>query len=263
MTTAQNIIIAIAALNAHLVGQAKQLAERLRLPITSIENKDYPLLLAITSDRIEIRQTTSKSNPMFIDFLSPKLNYRKQKGGGRRQLIAKAAGIKSNFRPTVIDATAGFCVDAYVLACLGCKVHMLERSPIMAVLIEDALARAAEQSVEFRKLDLSFTNIDATQYLQKLANAQKPDVIYLDPMFPERSKSALNKKTMRLLHDLVGEDLDSEKLLEIALKTAKKRVVAKRPRLAPHLGNKKPDVLFSGKSCRFDVYITAHAANAV
>ena len=101
---------------------------------------------------------------------------------------------------------------------------------------------------------------DAITYLAKLPKTKYPDVIYLDPMFPSRSKSALNKKSMRILKEIVGKDSDSDQLLKIALKTALKRVVVKRPKLAPHLAGKKPDITYRGKSSRFDVYLIMSGA---
>jgi 16S rRNA (guanine1516-N2)-methyltransferase len=74
-------------------------------------------------------------------------------------------------------------------------------------------------------------------------------------MYPSRTKSALNKNTMRTLRKIVGDDLDSTELLEAALKAAGKRTVVKRPRLAPQIPGPKPDIIYQGKSSRFDVYL--------
>jgi 16S rRNA (guanine1516-N2)-methyltransferase len=82
-----------------------------------------------------------------------------------------------------------------------------------------------------------------------------PDVVYLDPMFPHRKKSAAVKKEMRLFQQLLGSDDDADLLLEPALTLAKKRVVVKRPSGAPFLANKKPHIEMLGKANRFDVYL--------
>ena len=81
-----------------------------------------------------------------------------------------------------------------------------------------------------------------------------PDVIYLDPMFPVRSKSAQVKKEMRIFHQLVGADPDSDSLLDAALSQARYRVVVKRPRIAPALANTPPNYTLEGKSNRYDIY---------
>jgi 16S rRNA (guanine1516-N2)-methyltransferase len=196
-------------------------------------------------------KNTPRTKPLFIDFLSPAAEYRRLHSG-RKQLIAKAVGIKSNKTLTVLDTTAGFGQDAVILAQLGCEVTMLERSPIIYALLQDALIRA-KNNPEFAKLKLSLINCDAISYLKTIVTA--PDVIYLDPMYPHRTKSALNKNTMRILRKIVGDDLDAAELLQAAKKIAGKRVVVKRPRLAPAISNLKPDVVYIGKSSRFDVYL--------
>ena len=190
-----------------------------------------------------------------LDFLSGKSEYRRLHGGGRGELIAKAIGIKLQANPSVLDLTAGLARDAYVLACLGCNVTMIERSEIIYRLVEDAIRRAKVDE-EFKKLHLNLIHAEAKDYLKKLPDENIPDVIYMDPMFPERKKSALVKKEMRILKAIVGGDEDADLLLELALKKAKKRVVVKRPRYAEALKGPKPDVVFPGKSSRFDVYLT-------
>ncbi|MCT1282181.1 class I SAM-dependent methyltransferase, partial [Pseudomonas aeruginosa] len=83
---------------------------------------------------------------------------------------------------------------------------------------------------------------------------EAPQVIYLDPMFPHRDKSALVKKEMRLFRPLVGDDLDAPALLQAALALASHRVVVKRPRKAPIIEGPKPGYSLEGKSSRYDIY---------
>ena len=129
----------------------------------------------------------------------------------------------------------------------------IERSPIIAALLQDGLARYQQQNPN---INFSLTIANAIDYFTVLQPEQFPDVIYLDPMFPERQKSALVKKEMRLLRDLVGDDTDAATLLTTALTRAKKRVVVKRPRLAERIiAAPEPDVAFKGASCRFDCYL--------
>ena len=81
-----------------------------------------------------------------------------------------------------------------------------------------------------------------------------PQVVYLDPMFPASSKSALAKKEMQFFQDLVGQDTDADQLLNQALELASHRVVVKRPKLAPYLAEQKPTFSLTGKANRFDIY---------
>ena len=197
-----------------------------------------------------------------IDFASAANNYRRLHGGGIGQAIAKAVGLKTYGLPlTVIDATAGLGQDAFVLACLGCKITMLERSPVVAELLADGLARGlATESVNNIIANMRLIKTDALDFLNLLAKADYPDVVYLDPMFPPRNKSALVKKELRILKELVGADLDADQLLTVACKVAKRRIVVKRPKNAPFLNHTPPHSSYIGKANRFDIYMPTKAS---
>lgn len=233
---------------------AQELARELRLPIIT-KPDDYHLVLAVTSNRLELRINEPRVHPIYVDFFAPEVLHRLQNLTRNKELIARAVGIKGKYQPTIVDATAGFGMDAIILAALGCPVIMIERCPIIAALLSDALKRAKQTRPDlFEKMILK--KMDAREYLTQHSEQTKNlDVIYLDPMFPTRTKSALVKKEMRILKDIVGDDIDSPELLTLALKVAKKRVVAKRPLHAPTLTELKPDIVFKGRACRFDVYL--------
>ena len=192
--------------------------------------------------------------PIFIDFLAGKNAHRQQFGGGRGQPLAKAIGLSKGQSPTIIDATAGFGRDAFVLASLGCQVQLIERHPWLAALLQDGLHRAQQESASSAH-NMRLIHANAPDYLSQLSDVEQPDVIYLDPMYPNREKSALVKKDMRLLHQLVGEDMDSKVLLVAAQKAASKRVVVKRPAGAPWVDEQKPHTQIESKSTRYDVYM--------
>ena len=106
---------------------------------------------------------------------------------------------------------------------------------------------------------LKIYNIDAKDYLKNLDKIEPknyPDVIYFDPIFPEKSKTALSRKSAILLRETVGDDLDAAEVFELALKVAKKRVAVKRPLHAKTITDLKPSIVFAGKAVRFDVYLT-------
>jgi len=249
--------IAILKPAAALFEKALTLSERLTLPLIEATDQHlYSAIFLVRAEHLAIQIIgTQAPGPVSVDFLAGKAAHRRKYGGGKGQLLAKAIGLGSLKAPHVLDLTAGLGQDAFVMACLGCKVQMLERSPIIAALVQDALDRAAEEP-DFRDLTLQLTVDDSQHYLQHLLPANFPEVIYIDPMFPTRTKSALVKKEMRVLRTVVGEDPDAEILLTLSRKIAKKRIVVKRPRLAPYLDNHKPDILYQGQSSRFDVYIT-------
>lgn len=234
---------------------AKKLSATLKLPLTTLDDKNYSVFLVVTETHLELRLTAEDApGPVYVDFLGGALNHRRRFGGGKGQLISRAVGLKSKPSLTILDVSAGLGKDAFVLATLGCDMTMVERNPIIAALLKDGLQRAQEAKW-FHELKLRLIEADAKDYLTQLKCL--PDVIYLDPMFPLRTKSALVKKEMRVLREVVGSDEDAVDLLALALKKAQSRVVVKRPRHAPIIGF-KPDLVFAGKSSRYDVYLAHH-----
>ena len=194
------------------------------------------------------------AGPVRVDFVEGAVAHRRLFGGGAGQMIAKAVGIQPGVRPFVLDATAGLGRDAFVLAELGCTVTLIERQALIAALLEDGLQRAttdAEVSQIVARMRLISGNAIA---LMAAWDAEPPQVIYLDPMFPHRDKSALVKKEMRLFRPLAGNDDDAPALLAAALALATHRVVVKRPRKAPAIAGAKPGYVLEGKSSRFDIY---------
>jgi 16S rRNA (guanine1516-N2)-methyltransferase len=231
----------------------QQLHQQLGLPLLENSAESFLYLLVVTDTHVELQQTQAKTKPFYVDFLSAAFAYRRAKSSKKNELIARAVGIKGNEKLSVIDATAGLGQDSFILAGLGCHVQAIERSPVIAALLQDGIDRFLKSAVA--NVSLSLLKGDAMTYLEKLTTNNLPDVIYLDPMFPARDKSALVKKEMRILRDIVGDDLDGVALLDMALQRANKRVVVKRPRLAPTIKGPKPDCVFKGQSSRFDVYL--------
>jgi len=215
---------------------------------------DYQLALHFPKEKL---------SPVTVDFQNQRLLYRQKFGGGRQQPIARALGLKKGLTPKVVDATAGLGRDAFVLASLGCPVQMLERHPIIHALLEDGLRRLALSGDSGKPLTerLDLQNADARQWLA--ANPEGVDVVYLDPMYPHRTKSALVKKEMRVLRQLVGDDLDVTAVLDTALQVARQRVVIKRPKTAPPIGAIPPSFSVESKNTRYDVYLTQTAQFAV
>lgn len=234
------------------------LARHLDIPLAGQEPDNYALLLMVTRNRLELRQTGSKApGPVWIDFSSGKANYRRKHGGGRTQTLVRAVGVKGKTRPTILDGTAGLGQDSFVLASQGCRVEMLERNPVIAALLADGLRRAiADPEIGTIVRDNMVLSCgDSLTELTRITPARRPEVVYLDPMFPHRSKSALVKKEMRILRTLVGDDEDSDQLLIGAMNVASKRVVVKRPAYAPHLSELAPDLMLKTKNNRFDIYL--------
>ena len=192
-----------------------------------------------------------------VDFVTGAVAHRRKFGGGKGQAIAKAVGLNKGAVPTVLDATAGLGRDAFVLASMGCKVVLHERNPVVAALLYDGLQRAY-QDAEIGEWVQSTMRLEFGSSHELLEQAGwRPDIVYLDPMFPHREKSAQVKKEMRVFQDLVGNDLDADALLPFALQLATKRVVVKRPDYAGFLNDKTPSMQIKTKKNRFDVYVNS------
>lgn len=178
--------------------------------------------------------------------------------------------------PIAIDATAGLGQDSFLLAAAGFSVYMFEQDPIIAALLEDALDRAksdpvlanivermhlfAEDSIS--ALQRLGTSLSRDEQMPQTSDSQpyltvKPDVIYLDPMFPERTKSAAVKKKFQLLHHLEHPCENEEELLGAAMNIQPRKIVVKRMAKGPFLAGKKPSYSIKGKSIRYDCYVYA------
>lgn len=233
--------------------RADDLAARFALPRLSAPPADG-YWLALGDTRLEL-VTAHGHGAVYADFVEGAARHRREHGGGSGQPVARAIGIKGGNRPSVVDATAGLGRDAFVLATLGCEVTLLERSPVAAALLDDALSRAAaDPATAAIAARMRLVHADAADWLAALDPAVRPDVVYLDPMFPDTGKSAAAKKDMQAFQVVIGDDTDAGKLVTAARGAAKKRVVVKRPRLGVLLGNDKPSTQLVGKSTRFDLY---------
>lgn len=245
--------------------QLDKLALQTTLPLASPKiSADY--LLHITTDKLELRKVDKDAKKpdkislaIAVDFAEGKTQHRRLHGGGKGQDIAKAIGLHKITNPSVLDLTAGMGGDAFVLATLGATVTMVERNPIVHSLLKDGLDRAklkVDSELEEILSHLTLIKQNASEYLEQLNEDNFPDVIYLDPMFPSRSKSAQVKKEMQFFHDIVGSDDDSETLFLLALHKAKRRIVVKRPRLSESITQtEKTAFEVTGKSTRYDVYL--------
>ncbi|MEW6427509.1 MAG: class I SAM-dependent methyltransferase [Thermodesulfobacteriota bacterium] len=231
------------------------LAARLGLPLLEPAAAGAATgILEFTDRGLQLRVPSLAGRPLRVDFASGAATYRRKKGGGGGQAVARAVGVGRGIT-SVIDATAGLGGDGFVLASLGCRVLMLERSPLVAELLADGLRRGqSEPAISAIVARMTLLPGDSLALLRDPA-MEAADCVYLDPMYPESGRQALAKKEMRILRLLAGDDQDADSLLAAALDKATKRVVVKRPRHAPPLAGAAPSHALSGESSRFDVYL--------
>ena len=171
-----------------------------------------------------------------------------------RELLVRAARTRGVATPTAVDATAGLGEDSLLLAAAGFTVTMFEKDPVIAALLRDALDRAANDSrLAEAVARMTLVEGDSVAGLRELGFS--PDVVFLDPMFPERTKSAAVKKKFQLLHHLERPCEDEEGLLAAALAARPRKVVIKRPPKGPWLAGAKPSHSLTGKAVRYDVIV--------
>ena len=186
-----------------------------------------------------------------VDLTAPAL-LRRAREPLKRQGLGRALGLKKTANPSVLDATAGFGNDAFLMASHGCEVIATERHPVVHELLADGLRRAADSGLAAVVAQIELRLADFTDFV---CPEQGVDVVYLDPMFPATGKSARVKKSMAMLQALLGPEAEPAPLLQRALAMARKRVVVKRGRLSPELPGRPPDLALRGRSNRYDVYI--------
>ncbi|GFH51426.1 hypothetical protein CTEN210_07902 [Chaetoceros tenuissimus] len=270
------------------------------LPYQYDELQDYAIGIRPVDDSNTLKSNKKKQKkkpqmqPVYIDFAPPPDSKLGKRVGGKQQgnemlLKAISAGKYTNENGgcSVFDLTAGFGQDSMILA--GDrniqKLLMVERDEIVFLLLSDALRRLSlianidDRYIPlFQKLDLRKSDsIDfCTEVSSDESNLERPDICYLDPMFPPRKKAAAVKKNMQILHGMFqtnesnADDVErwrqERTLLDSALNLAKRRVVVKRPVNADPLGvsssmnNEQnsaslPSLQLKGSINRFDVYV--------
>jgi 16S rRNA (guanine1516-N2)-methyltransferase len=160
-----------------------------------------------------------------------------------KDLLAKAVLAKQGSR--VLDLSGGWGRDAQVMLAAGAKVTCLEQHPYMAAILEELAARLAHPH-------FSAIWTEASTYLNAL-ETEFPEVIYYDPMHPERQKSAKVKKPLQILQALIPPATDVVKIIQLARYKAQKRVVVKWPSKAEK--PLKPHFSLGGKTIDYDVFL--------
>ena len=242
--------------------QARELAQRWSLPLAGPGQPDG-LRLWVGDGAVQLGDSRAGSpGPIRVDFLEPAFLRRLTTAGPTREGLVRAVGARRGARPDVLDATAGLGQDAAILAAAGCRVTLVERSPVVAALLEDGLLRAGRdpRSAEFRGR-MQLVAADSATYLRGLPAHQRPDIVYLDPMYAARRGGGRSGKSMQHLQALLGHGETTATLLDAALSAARQRVVVKRQRRAAALAEPDPDFSVPGASTRFDVYLVPGAGS--
>ena len=261
---------------------ARELAARLALPLLPEPGDDLDLLLLVDGAGPALLPLgPGASGPVRCRFDDGTLRHRRR--GGHNEPIGRALAVGRMPGARIIDGTGGFARDAFVLADLGATVTVCERQPVLAALLAEAIASAAAGDDPWlREVAGRLELVPADVRSLPVATLAAADALYLDPMFPVAGKRAASGKAMTVLQYLLGghDDQDKDKnknksknknknkdkdeaaaaaLVDWALAQPVRRVVVKRPRRAPPLGERAPSHSLPGRAVRFDVYPNPNA----
>jgi 16S rRNA (guanine1516-N2)-methyltransferase len=199
--------------------------------------------LFFDDDKLQFQ--SSDSGIMSFSFEELLTYHQKSQYSFSKEPLFKSLGIKGQNEQKVIwDLTCGTGKDALLIYHFRKEIICFERHPVVYLMLKDALRRfPIEMQLHFG---------DARQaYLKE---SSKPDVIFFDPMYPEKKKkSALPRKEMVIFKDIVGDDEDALDVFHWAMTKARERVVVKRPLEAVAL-KENPTASYKGKSTRYDMY---------
>lgn len=241
---------------------ATSLAAELSLPLVPAEalaDSEFEFVLRYGEKGLELDSLLpGHLGPIRVDFEHPTFTYRVQ-DRVNSQAISRAVGVKPGMLPEVLDATAGLGKDAYLLATAGCTIKLLEKNDIIHALLRDGLERASQSGDSRVRETVSLMELSLISFKQFADSNLRYDVVYLDPMFPARRKSARVKKDMFMLQkyfERMQNGSEDDGLLSDALTIARRRVVVKRPLRAPDMEGMAPTFRLTGRSSRYDIYVT-------
>ena len=256
--------VTVLCIDGDSLDRAQGLSDRLAAPLAVCEPgcseaafipEPGLLYLKVARDGLSLMRDGMELRPDFAEML-PRI----KQGALQREMLVKAARVKGVEAPRAVDATAGLGEDSLLLAAAGFTVTLCEADPVIAALLEDALARASAHEVLGPIVECMHLVAGDSRIALERAGAStgaQPDVVYLDPMFPGRTKSAAVKKKFQLIHGLERptEPLDEESLLQAALAACPRKVVIKRPVKGPYLAGVKPSHAIAGKAVRYDCIV--------
>ena len=219
------------------------------------EIESASLLLQAKHDGLHLQWNKDGKKPLnfYIDVIKV-VNQLRSYPAPKQGAFNQALGKKSQH---IIDATGGWGGDALLMCTQGYQVTLLERNPVMALMLKDAMTRLSqtEWAIDNDVVTPKVVLADSVIYFSNNEINESVDCVYLDPMFPpkKKKKAAVNKQ-MQLLQWVVGQDLDASSLVESALAAGAPRIAVKRPDYAEPL-YRKPSNQFSSKLVHYDVYL--------
>ena len=207
--------------------------------------------LSLIDGRYCLLDSFSSQKPLSLSFFSPKFLSRVKAASKNTELLARAVGTRQGLK--VLDCTAGLGREGFLLAHLGCDVTLIERSKVIYTLLLDALNWASFDPDLKKVVDrISLYQSDAKEYLYRHSSW---DVIYIDPMFPDKKKTSLPKGDMQYLQRFLSKEKNDVSLLKSAFRCKFRRLVVKRPLKTRDKEIRKADRSIQNDKIRFDIYI--------
>ncbi len=227
-------------------GDAERLAEKLSVPVS--ENEADGLNVVFSRCGVSLSGYGLTYSGDFSSLL-------RRVGNGKlsHEMLVHAAKTKTE-NPSAFDAAAGMGEDSFLLAAYGYDVTLFEKDPVIACLLRDALDRAANNA-ETRDIVGRMHLVEGSSIELLPSYASNPDLVYLDPMFPERHKSGLINKKLQLIQKLEQPCVNEAELLDAAINVKPKKIIIKRPLKGAFLAGRKPNYSNEGKAIRYDCFV--------
>lgn len=217
--------------------------------------KQSQYVLSFKQDRLVVLFENQK--PILVDFLDPAL--KKYLGHmSKKNIFGKALALKHD--PTqLIDLTAGFGKDSFVVSKFFSKVIWVERNPIVYFLLQDGLKRLL---IEYPNLTDKFELVlsESSDFLKTLKDKNsnliekqslQESVIYFDFMFTDK-KSKSNKDMIFLKHITAFDNpINIEDYLVESTQAQPLRTVLKAK---SYSGVLKPEQIYDGQQVKYFVF---------
>ena len=217
----------------------------------------YPIEITVKvyQEYIELESKTLPLDPLYLSVLDLRAQH-VVKTLNAQQPILKALGkdILHN-KGKVIDTTAGFGNDSFIMSSYGLSVISIEQDPLVYCILD-----TLKNMLLKKRPDISWQVMqgNSIHWVEHITSKHAIDAIYLDPFFQKKSKS-LPKNSMQWLQKLSSSSPDTQALFDHCQRTNVSRIVVKRDLKAPYLSNKLPNAgSIVQKSSRFDCYYRAN-----
>lgn len=210
-------------------------------------------------------------SPLVVDFLSSNWSFRLERTWNSKETLRSALGVKKGTVLSIVDGTGGLLSDSFLMSEWGHGVMAFEQNKLLAFIAAEACERAKQSKPLTTLNEPRCLEVRCERFEPEFLTQQGTDVLYLDPMYPEKRKAALNSKEMRIVKICTASDLhwsedDIAQVILDCLGKVNKRIVLKRPSWAPPLSDKVAGLMshsIKGKGTDFCVFPALETSGTV